>query len=86
MIPFDSEVHAWGDWKVTTPATQTEEGIETRVCEDCGDVEIRMIPETGTSGGSTDSQGSTDSHTNIQNAEVILSSPAFAYNGEVLKP
>ena len=29
---IDSDAHAWGEWTVTTPATCTTEGVETRVC------------------------------------------------------
>lgn len=40
--------HAWGDWTVTTPATCTNEGVETRICKrDPSHVETRTIPATG---------------------------------------
>ena len=40
--------HAWGDWTVTTPATCTNEGVETRICNrDPSHVETRTIPTTG---------------------------------------
>ena len=40
--------HAWGDWTVTTPATCTNEGVETRICKrDPSHVETRTIPTTG---------------------------------------
>ncbi len=38
--------HEWGDWKVTKPATDTEEGIEERTCARCGATETRAIPVT----------------------------------------
>ena len=40
--------HAWGAWTVTTPATCTKEGVETRICNrDSSHVETRAIPATG---------------------------------------
>lgn len=40
--------HEWGDWTVTTPATCTNEGVETRICNrDSSHVETRTIPTTG---------------------------------------
>ena len=40
--------HVWGDWTVTTPATCTNEGVETRICNrDSSHVETRTIPATG---------------------------------------
>ena len=40
--------HVWGDWTVTTPATCTNEGVETRICNrDPSHVETRTIPTTG---------------------------------------
>ena len=40
--------HDWGDWTVTTPATCTKEGVETRTCNrDPSHVETRTIPTTG---------------------------------------
>ena len=40
--------HAWGAWTVTTPATCTNEGVETRICNrDPSHVETRTIPATG---------------------------------------
>ena len=40
--------HVWGDWTVTTPATCTNEGVETRICKrDPSHVETRTIPTTG---------------------------------------
>ena len=40
--------HAWGAWTVTTPATCTNEGVETRICNrDPSHVETRTIPTTG---------------------------------------
>lgn len=47
--------HAFGDWSVTTPATCTAEGVETRSCE-CGEKETRPIekaPHDFSAGGET---------------------------------
>ena len=39
--------HAWGEWTVTTPATCTEAGEETRTCSRCGETEKRAIAAIG---------------------------------------
>ena len=40
--------HDWGAWTVTTPATCTKEGVETRICNrNSSHVETRTIPTTG---------------------------------------
>ena len=40
--------HDWGAWTVTTPATCTNEGVETRICNrNSSHVETRTIPTTG---------------------------------------
>ena len=40
--------HDWGAWTVTTPATCTKEGVETRICNrNSSHVETRTIPATG---------------------------------------
>ena len=40
--------HEWGEWVVTTPATATENGEETRTCKnDATHKETRVIPATG---------------------------------------
>ena len=36
--------HDWGEWEVVTPATETEDGLEQRICARCGEVETRVIP------------------------------------------
>ncbi|MBQ3300991.1 MAG: hypothetical protein IJH04_02340, partial [Eggerthellaceae bacterium] len=38
--------HQWGEWTVVKPATETEEGLEERVCARCGAKETRAIPTT----------------------------------------
>ena len=43
--------HDWGEWEVTKPATETEEGVETRVCKnDASHVETRPIAKSNGSG------------------------------------
>ena len=39
--------HAWGEWKVTTEPTCTEEGEETRTCMRCGETETRAVAALG---------------------------------------
>ena len=40
--------HDWDDWQVTTPATCTKEGVETRYCHNnSAHVQTRPIPATG---------------------------------------
>ena len=41
------QVHFWGAWVVTTPATETAAGEETRTCHYCGATETQDIPATG---------------------------------------
>ena len=43
--------HHFGEWKVKTPATCTEPGIEARVCEICGHEETRETEAKGHSYG-----------------------------------
>ncbi|MBO4864370.1 MAG: leucine-rich repeat protein [Eubacterium sp.] len=41
---IEAKEHDWGEWEVTTPATETEEGVETRVCKnDPEHIETRVI-------------------------------------------
>ena len=42
-----AHTHAFGEWTVTTPATCTVDGTETRTCSACGETETRAIPATG---------------------------------------
>ena len=45
---IDPNAHNWGEWKVTTPATCTTKGVETRYCNNNSDhVQTRPIPATG---------------------------------------
>ena len=45
-IVCTDHTHAFGAWTVTTPATCTADGVETRSCA-CGETETRTIPATG---------------------------------------
>lgn len=45
-IVCTDHAHTFGDWTVTTPATCTADGVETRSCA-CGETETRAIPATG---------------------------------------
>ena len=45
-IVCTDHTHAFGAWTVTTPATCTAGGVETRSCA-CGETETRAIPATG---------------------------------------
>ena len=37
--------HDWGDWEITTPATETEDGEQTRICRnDASHVQTSVIP------------------------------------------
>ena len=42
IMPND---HSWGEWSVTTPPTETAEGVETRICSVCGFSETHSIPK-----------------------------------------
>ena len=45
---IDPNAHDWGEWQVTTPATCTTKGVETRYCNNNSDhVQTRPIPATG---------------------------------------
>jgi hypothetical protein len=59
--------HTWSDWTVTTPATITTTGIETRTCTICGATETRNIPSiTGiTVNGQPADQSNSDNNFNI---------------------
>lgn len=40
-----TEDHIWGEWEVTTPATEETEGEETRTCTVCSKTETQAIPK-----------------------------------------
>ena len=42
----DGHTHDWGEWQITTPATCTDKGVETRICKlDDAHKETREIPK-----------------------------------------
>lgn len=54
---IEKAAHAWGDWHVVTPATETEDGVEERVCQNNPEhKEQRAITASGFS-YTTDEQG-----------------------------
>ena len=59
LLNFDApHEHDWGPWKVTTPATEDADGVETRVCRlDPNHTETRVIP-AGTTTTTTPTTGS----------------------------
>ena len=46
-VNFLCTAHKFGAWTVTTPATCTKDGVETRTCEVCRTVETRAVKATG---------------------------------------
>lgn len=40
-------VHIFGEWEETESATCTEQGLETRTCQKCGEIETRYYPAFG---------------------------------------
>ena len=44
-VTVDKLGHDWGEWKVTKEATESEEGLEERVCSRCGEKETNVIPK-----------------------------------------
>lgn len=61
--------HNWGEWKVTTEATENKEGIQTRICSTCKKEETKEIDKldentnTNTNAG-TDKDTNTSTNTN----------------------
>ena len=39
--------HIWSDWTITMPATETTDGVRTRICAVCLERETEIIPATG---------------------------------------
>ena len=46
-VNFPCTAHRFGAWSVTTPATCTEDGVETRTCEVCQTAETRAVKAVG---------------------------------------
>ena len=56
--------HAWGEWTVTTPATCTEAGVETRICaNDASHTETRPIEALGHAWGEVTYEWAADNST-----------------------
>ncbi len=48
VIPIDEDAHDWGEWTETTAPTETEDGVETRVCSrDSSHKETRPVAALG---------------------------------------
>lgn len=45
VIPLPSTGHSWLDWVVITQPTYAKEGVERRVCNNCGAAEERSTPK-----------------------------------------
>lgn len=39
--------HSWGDWEITKPAAEAEDGEKSRTCSRCNETETQVIPATG---------------------------------------
>ena len=46
-VRLEKTDHTWGDWVVTTPATEETEGEKKHTCSVCDTVETETIPVTG---------------------------------------
>ena len=46
-VNFPCTAHKFGAWTVTTPATCTKDGVETRTCEVCQTAETRAVKAVG---------------------------------------
>ncbi|MBD5444005.1 MAG: hypothetical protein HDR29_00455 [Lachnospiraceae bacterium] len=69
--------HKWGSWEVTTPATESTKGEETRVCQnDSEHKETREIPIGGTGGGNDDPSGGV-----VFNGDYVLTFEGAQANG-----
>jgi hypothetical protein len=56
--------HDWGDWVVTKPATEKEEGVQTRTCSRCKETETKAIPKLEPATTPTSEESSTESGKN----------------------
>lgn len=43
----DSCAHTYGDWKIVSEATCTQNGTKERICSKCNDKETATIPAVG---------------------------------------
>ncbi len=65
---YDDEIdafgHKWLEWKVVKPATEVEEGLEMRVCDNDGEhTETRVIPKIGSADAPTETPADTGTKT-----------------------
>lgn len=51
-----TETHSWNGGVVTTPATETEDGVKTYTCSVCQITKTEKIPATGTTTSQTDAK------------------------------
>ena len=67
--------HKYGEWVIVKAATDTEEGLRERYCENCGKRETDIIPALGDSGnenpGGGNSSGGGGSSTSANKNELI---------------
>ena len=75
-IPPTCPPHTWGEWLVTTPATATTDGVETRTCTTCGVTETRAIPALG---GNQPPSGNGDRDNDRGNGGGIISAIATVF-------
>ena len=52
--PYTALVHTWEPWQIVQEATLEEEGLKTRVCSDCGEVQEKTMPVVAYIMGDTD--------------------------------
>jgi len=64
VVEIPATGHAWGEWTVTTPATCTEAGVETRICaNDASHTETRAIEALGHAWGEVTYEWAADNST-----------------------
>ncbi len=51
--------HKWGEWKITTSPTTTNEGAAERTCQDCNTTETQPLPKIDLSGSGSVPEGLT---------------------------
>lgn len=52
--PYTALVHIWEPWQIVREATLQDEGLKTRVCSDCGEVQEKTLPVVAYIMGDTD--------------------------------
>lgn len=76
--------HAWGSWTVTTPATCTSNGVQTRTCSRCGVTETQTINASGShdwnsSTGTCNNCGETCDHNWVYEGSAVLDNYRHSY-------